>query len=108
MKKKGRTLTEEEIKEVIRLYDGEGFERKEIAERVGISYSCVQRLVRAYAKNYKSRPKSEKITYLLVEPKTLNIVEKVNGAELRRRLGVGGSHPLAGYSKCDGLLIAEE
>ena len=108
MKKKGRTLTEEEIKEVIRLYDEEGLERKEISKRVGISYSCVQGLVRDYAETYKPRPKSGEITYLLVEPKTLNIVEKVNGAELRKRLGVGGSHPLAGYSKCDGLLIAEE
>lgn len=107
MGKKGRTLTRKEIEEVIRLYDEEGLERKEIAKRVGRSYSCVQGLVRTYAKTYKPRPKSREITYLLVEPKTLNIVEKVNGAELRRRLGVGGSHPLAGYSKCDGLLIAE-
>ena len=106
MGKKGRTLTRKEIEEVVRLFDEECIGRKEIAKRLDISYSYVQRLIKTYAKTYK--PRSEIITYLLIDPKSLDIVEKVNSAELRRRLGVCMRHPLTGYSKCDGLLIAEE
>lgn len=74
--------------------------RKKTNKRVAVCKECRRKLQRKYDEN-----KGAKKVYDLINPKTLEIVEKISQKDLLKRIGAQNIHNV---TEVDGLLITEK